>query len=393
MGYVDMAVGTAFFLFFLAMVLLITIQHFVKYPAVITVQEYRDKAIDMFEQFFTKLGIPSNWEDSGVAPAELGLIVKVHVRPILLREVSNISRENEPVIVNLLFDEDCEDLAWNNTVRLYTSDLKEVGYEFVNPKMCPTSQFLNESYIRFNVSMSEYEEKTLFAYYYDDDSIPAPNYTITYSTTGWVPSDGDSWSESITYWDRYGGSTGSPETNSSTKMRGDYSIRVRGTFDNKTLGLNYDPMSNITGVANGWYIDSWIYLDDTSGVSAVNVSIKDASETIVTTIDISNFINGEWYHFERELDSTKWDSWVSFNASDGIDSISFYMINSTSGITRELRVDEVHFELEPLDVAIYPEEFENVVSSKKISALTSLSYEDLKRILGEDYRFRIEIID
>lgn len=392
MGYVDMAIGTAFFLFFLAVVLLITIQHFVRYPTMVTIEEYREKAVNLFSRFFATMGIPYDWEETGIAPSELGLIVSLYVKPVLVKELGVAARQNEPIVVNLIFDEECKNKTWNNTVRVYDSNLTKIEYEFVNPVFC-SEQFLNESYVRFNVNISQNGEKTYFVYYYDDESIPAPNYTMLYSTPSWVPVDGDSWSESTTSWYRYGGSTGSAETNSIIKMKGSSSIQINGTFDNETLGLRYDPASLMTGVSNGWYIDAWIYLDTLSGISAINVSVSDSSDVITTSIDANSLADNEWYHFERELNSTKWESWGTFNASDGIDNISFYMLNSTPDIIRQLKIDELHFELKPLDVKIFPEEVENIVSSRKISALGNLTYEELREIIGEEYRFRIEIVE
>jgi len=67
------------------------------------------------------------------------------------------------------------------------------------------------------------------------------------------------------------------------------------------------------------------------------------------------------------------------------------MINSSAGLTRQLKVDELHFELQPLVVTAFPEKVEEVVSRKKIDALYNISYIELKDITGEDYKFRIVI--
>jgi hypothetical protein len=68
------------------------------------------------------------------------------------------------------------------------------------------------------------------------------------------------------------------------------------------------------------------------------------------------------------------------------------MVNSTADITRQLSVDEAHFELKPLQVKAFSEERETVISGKKISALNNLTYDQLMDATGEDYKFRIEII-
>jgi hypothetical protein len=392
MGYIDMAVGTAFFLFFLAMVLLITIQHFVRYTGVMTITEYRDEAIKLFNMFFGTKGIPSDWEETEIAPSELGLIDVVYVKPILVRETSNLNRQQEPVIVNVVFDHNCENTARNNTVRLYQSNLTVVSYEFVSPLMC-SGDFLNETYIRFNVTVGQNEDRVFFLYYSNEENVPPANYSPVFNTSGWVDSTGDAWTESTTSWSRVGGVSNSPETNGTTKMRGDYSVQIKDyASSNNTIGLLYNPGSPITGVSNGWYIDAWIYLDDVTNVSAISVNVSETNETITTNISTGSLINNKWYHFERKLNNTYWEGWETFNATKGIDNVSFYMINNTPGIVRQIKLDELHFEIEPLYMKVFPTESRDIVSDKKLSALENLTYEDLRYIIGEDYRFRIEIV-
>ncbi len=392
MSYVDLAVSIGFFLFFIALILGLSIRYFVKVPVEISIEEYRDAAINMFERFFSTSGTPADWEDTGNVPSELGLTKSIYKIPIIIEELGTAARTNEPVIANLVFDEECSNITWNNTVRVYDSNLNEYEYELVNPVNC-SGQFLNESYIRFKVNISQGEEKSFLVFYSEDSGVPGANYTMTYSTSSWVSSSGDSWSEATTSWSRYGGSSASPETNSTVKMRGAASVQIKDTFDSKKLGLKYEPGSAITGVSNGWYIDSWIYVDDLSGISSVNVSISESDDTITTSISSSSMSNAIWYHFEKNLSSSEWEDWSTFDASNYIYNITFYMVNSTAGITRQLKVDEVHFELPPLVVKPFPEKIEDVISMKKLNALNNLTYDQLRDVTGEDYKFRIEIVE
>jgi len=392
MSYVDLAVSIGVFLFFMALVIGLSIQYFVKVPVGISIEEYREAAINMFERFFSTSGTPADWEDTDNVPSELGLTKSIYKIPITIEEPGTATRTDEPVIVNLVFDEDCSNISWNNTVRVYDSNLNEHEYELVNPVVC-SSQFLNESYIRFKVNISQSEEKSFLVFYSEDNGIPGANYTVSYSTSSWVPSSGDSCSEATTSWSLYGGSSASPETNSTVKMRGAASVQINDTFDSKKLGLKYEPGSAITSVSNGWYIDSWIYVDDLSSVASVNVSISENGDTIITSISSSSMSSGLWYHFEKNLSSSEWEDWSTFNASNGIDNITFYMVNSTADITRQLKVDEVHFELRPLVVKSFPEEIEGVIAMKKLNALNNLTYDQLRDVTGEDYKFRIEIVE
>ena len=392
MSYVDLAVSIGVFLFFMALVIGLSIQYFVKVPVGISIEEYREAAINMFERFFSTSGTPADWEDTDNVPSELGLTKSIYKIPITIEEPGTATRTDEPAIVNLVFDEDCSNISWNNTVRVYDSNLNEHEYELVNPVVC-SSQFLNESYIRFKVNISQSEEKSFLVFYSEDNGIPGANYTVSYSTSSWVPSSGDSCSEATTSWSLYGGSSASPETNSTVKMRGAASVQINDTFDSKKLGLKYEPGSAITSVSNGWYIDSWIYVDDLSSVASVNVSISENGDTIITSISSSSMSSGLWYHFEKNLSSSEWEDWSTFDASNGIDNITFYMVNSTADITRQLKVDEVHFELRPLVVKSFPEEIEGVIAMKKLNALNNLTYDQLRDVTGEDYKFRIEIVE
>jgi hypothetical protein len=212
---------------------------------------------------------------------------------------------------------------------------------------------------------------------------------VATSTSSWSPSNGDSWSDSDSDWSEYGGTGTSVIKNSTDKWRGTYSIQIKDTFDSSsTAGLTYSPTPAID--ASGYpYIDAWIYVDDISSLS-VNVSMSNGTDTIYTTIgDISG---GQWYHFEKEISSSNFDGWESFNISY-IDHVRFYMVNSTPEITRSILVDEFHFELQPLSVDVYPAQNISVVSGKKVSALNNFTFDELQKVLGEDYKFRVEITE
>ena len=392
MSYVDIAVGIGLFLAFFAVVLVLSVQRFVSVPAASAMEEYRAKAISMFESLFSTGGTPTNWESTPLAPSELGLTTTIYKFPVTIEEPDISDRQNEPVIAKLEFDEECSNKTWNNTIRTYSSTLNETGFEFSNPVIC-SSQYLNESYVRFKVNISKGEKKIFYIYYSEDDGIPGPNYTMTYSTASWVPASGDSWTEAaeLSNWYIYGGAGASPSTNSTFKMRGATSIQIKDTFSSASkLGITYNPASTISGVSNGWYLSAWLYVDDMSNLAAVNASISDGSETITANVT-GDMTDGEWYHLERNLSSSQWAGWSSFNASKGIDSITFFMVNSSAGLTKQLKVDELHFGLRPLEVVAFPEETEKVVSRKKIDALNNLTYDELKEAIGEDYKFRIEI--
>jgi hypothetical protein len=392
MTYIDLAIAIGVFLFFIALVMGLSVQYFVKAPTEADIEEYREIAMRLFEDFFSTTGFPENWEESDELPSELGLSGGLYKVSVVVEELGTDARSNETVIVNIIFDEECTNKVWNDTIRVYDKDLNAVDYELAYPVYC-SGQYLNESYIRFNVNTTQGDKNYFLVFYSEDTEIPGPNVTMEYCTDSWISCSGDAWSESVTGWSRYGGNDASVAADNTEIFHGSYSIQIEDEFDHEKLGLKYEPASPITGVSNNWYIDSWIYINDTTDLSTVNVSLSDGSDTIVSSIDIDSMNSGEWYHIERELTSSEWDSWGTFDASKGIQSIEIYMVNSTSGAIKKMKVDELHFELEPLAVTGFPEETEHILSMKKISALNNLTYEELRDVLGEDYNFRIEIIE
>jgi len=389
MSYVDMAVGTGFFLFFLAIVIMLSIQHFVTSPAAVRIEEYRDVAVRLFNDFFGTEGAPSDWEDTGETPSKLGLISTIYKIPITVEERNGSARANEPVAAALAFDEDCNGRAWNTTIRLYNAELNETPYELVGQVPC-SGNMVNESYIRFNANVSQSEKRIYYLFYTNDSAVAAPSYSMTYSMAGWSPTSGDSWTEDSVSWDNYGGTGGSLGSNSSVRLMGAASVQVTGLFDATKLGLRYNPAGTFSGVSDGYYLDAWLYVDDVTELSSVTALLNDGSGSITYAIPIAEFDSRQWYHFSRNLTSSQWTGWSGFNSA-AIDYVAFFMTNSTPSAKSGLKVDGLHFGPWPLEVTVFPTESELAVSRKKVDAMNNMSYDDLRAVLGEDYRFRVEI--
>jgi hypothetical protein len=213
---------------------------------------------------------------------------------------------------------------------------------------------------------------------------------MSYSVSTWSPTSGDAWTEGTSPLAVYGGSVDNAVASSNVHLIGTYSVEVNGGFDATKLGLQYNPTGTFGGVSDGEYIDAWLYVNDTTGLSSVTVLLNDSSESITYAIPASSLDSGQWYHFSRNLTSSQWTGWNSFNSA-AIDYVSIYMTNSTAEIARDLKVDGLHFGPQPLEVTVFPTESEIAVSRKKVDAVNNMSYDDLRAVLGEDYRFRIEI--
>jgi hypothetical protein len=166
---------------------------------------------------------------------------------------------------------------------------------------------------------------------------------------------------------------------------GSYSISLTDTFSSgSAAGLEYNPASLISA-SNYPYISAWIHVDSLASTS-VNVSVNNGTDTVYASID--DMEAGSWYYFRKDM--TSMDGVPGFNHTS-IDYVRFYMVNSTAAISRTITVDGVHFEMEPLDADVYPAQNVSVVSGKKVSALSNFTFDELKKVLGEDYKFRVEI--
>jgi len=392
MSYVDFAVAISFFLFFFAVVLMFSTNYFSNLSILTKTSEFRSVSENVFTLFFESKGVPEDWDEYSITPVKVGLMEDLYIVPILVRETNGSDRTDEPVTGHVIFDGDCQNKSWNTTVRIYDEDWDELILELSNTTKC-TSQFLNQSDITWEVNISANQAKKYYLYYSPDDNITDPSYTLSYNTSSWKPSDGDAWTETTTDWTRVGGVSQSVTNDTTNKIKGNSSINITDNIGSSSnLGLKYDPSSSMTDITNDWYIDVWLYLDSKADLNNFYVNISDSNGNPIQTDIFSNITSATWYHFDKLLDPNQWTESGTFDASNGIDKIIFYVVNTTSvSTTRTLKVDGLHFKKKPLTVKIFPEEQINAISSSKFDALKSISYSELKKTVGEEYKFRVKI--
>ncbi len=383
MNFVDFSIAVSIFLFFFVVVLIFITNYFGGFAGLTKTSEYKIIAENFYKHFFTGKGKPTDWEeDSSKTPVQIGLSDELYAVQILIEEDASESRTNEPVMIYFDFD---TNNPWNDTLRLYDNDGNEVDQDLTEESFS-ASQFLSNTNLTFLINISADQKKKYFLYYSVDEDVTTPSYSITYDTASWVPSDGDSYTESTGSWSAYAGS-GSAAADSDSKM-GSNSINITGTFDVAGLGLKYDPASDITGASNSWYVYARLYIDNKTDINNIYMLLNDGTETITSDFT-SGMATGQWATFQKEISSSFNVS--SFNASDGIDYVAFYATNSTPGLTRTLKIDALRFQKKPLIVKKFPEETITSLASDKIEALRSVTYENLRKIFGEGYKFRIEI--
>jgi hypothetical protein len=393
MNYVDFTIAASLFLVFFALAIIFSTNYFSNIFSLTKTTEFRFVSEDFFRLFFEGKGVPEDWNKNySIVPVKIGLAEDLYLIRILVRENAGLNRTDEPVSLSVKFDENCQNKSWNNTIRMYDEDWNELNIEISNKTICYDTQYLKQSDISWKVNhISANQTKKYWIYYSPDETIAAKNYLpLVYVTSSWIPNDGDAWTETTTDWSRYGGTNGTVTTDSINRIRGDYSINITGNFDSSSLGLRYNPANNITGVSNGWHLDFWIYIDDISNLKSVIVRLNDNNESIYVNIS-SNLTSGSWFHFEKELRSTEWLNWTSFNASNGIDFIDFYMENNSADLTKTIKVDGLHFKKKPLEVKAFPEEYILSISHSKFDVLKNISYDEVRKTVGGNYKLRVEI--
>lgn len=396
MGYVDMAVGFGIFILFLAFILVQAINYFSGVPLVARIAEFRDKAIDFFDSVF-KSDLTTEWEDFGETPKDLELKLDLYEIIVSVKETGNLTRTNESVTVSLIFDDYCKNKTWNNTIRVYDESENEVTSWLSDAVNCSNTQYLNQSDVIWKVNFTPSEinqTKKFWVYYSDDNTVSAPSYgSPVYDSDSWVPTDGDSWTESTNNWQKPAGVSGTVKLDSTNKKVGSYSINITEGFDSDNITeLRYDDLSNniinSDVISNDWYLRAWLLIDNTAILDYMKIDVKDASENNITEDILSYMSNNEWYPFEKKLSS--WSGAPPFNASKGIDFVRFYARNNTA-TTITLKIDGLRFEKEPLQIKEFPAKKITAISSCKVKALRNYTYEQLKKAIGEDYKFMIEI--
>jgi len=391
MNYIDFAIASSIFIIFFATALMFSANYFSNLSSLTKTSEFRSISENFFRIFFESKGVPENWEDYSNTPVKIGLVEDLYLMSILVKETNGSSRTNEPVTAQIVFDENCENNSWNNSVRMYDDNWNQINLETSNTTFCTNSQYLNQTNITWNVNISANQNKKYYLYYSPDNGITNPIYaTLVYNTSSWMPSDGDSWTETTTDWSRYGGTSGTVTNDSVNKIKGNRSVNITGTFDNSNkLGLQYDSPGNITGISSDWYIDVWVYVDNTAGLSSFYITLY-LDLLSNTNNDILPYLNNStWYHFVKPLVDTSWSG--DYNISNGIDYVSFVIYNNTQGLTKTIKVDGLHFKKKPLEVKTFPEEKITAVSGTKFDALKNVSYDDVRKTVGENYKFSLGV--
>jgi len=442
MNYIDFAIAVMIFLVFFTVVLVLSTNYFTNISGLTKISEFRSMAEGFFNLFFGGKGIPEDWEQTSLSPVQIGLLEDLYRIPLIVRETSGYDRINEIVNVNLIFDENCENKAWNNTVRVFDENANEIYSKIYNQTFC-SNQFLKQARIVWETNLTANQNKKFYVYYSSDDSIHALNYTNTFSTVGYWKFDENS--GNITYdsslYDNNGKLYNGTSWNSdepiwSTDCK--YGSCLEFDGDNDYVEI---PDSDSLILTDAITIEAWVKSANSSGyngmwqiVSKYHAYILGRNPNVGEKNICFIIYNGtNWYDFSNCYTPTNIDIWHNFVGTYDsstreqklyVDGVLRSTRNVTGAINPELgpihiahrenspvgsdhfngTIDEVRIwnralsdeEINasyisgPIPIKLFPEEKLDTISSSKIEAMKGLDYEELIKTLG-DYRFRIEI--
>ena len=180
---IDLPIALSIFLVFFVTTIVFAVNYVSKIPSLNKIDEFRSKAQDLYTMMFESEGIPEDWEKTGTIPAFPGVMTSVRKIPILINETNSSDRIDETISINITFDEDCENKAWNNTVRIHGNDLNDVAFNLTEQDFC-SSQFLKSANFTFIFNISANQTKKFEIYFSDEQNITASNNTIAPTSLG-----------------------------------------------------------------------------------------------------------------------------------------------------------------------------------------------------------------
>ena len=160
---IEFSISAVLFLALLLAMIIYTSIYITQHYKQITMQKLKKEAQDFSQNIlFSKT-------------SKFSFIDTTFKRKILIEETTNNSFSGY-IIVHVIFDEECEGKAVNNTVRVFDENFNDVNFSFINPIYC-YSNFLNQSDIAFYVSLNPLEKKYYFVIYSPDEKIrPKDSY-------------------------------------------------------------------------------------------------------------------------------------------------------------------------------------------------------------------------
>ncbi|MEM4461104.1 MAG: LamG domain-containing protein [Nanopusillaceae archaeon] len=407
--------------------------------------EVRRFAIEFTKEIIS-YGEPENWDKERIIPYKLGLLSSYHSIPLLISETSGNNRINEPVYVYLVFDEKCLNLVWNETIRIYDENFKEVPYKFIRQEFC-SSGYLRSAIIFFEVNISKNSSKIYQVLFSNISSIKFKDYGNFSSLVLWLTFDEGSGTIAYDY---------SGNNNHGTIYNGTQVCAGNSTYNTTCpqwvdgvfgKALSFDGIDDYLEVYNssklnpnddGFTISFWINLSSYASPGAIITKRMGDFNGYFIFVGDDNNLYFDW----GGSDSNRWNtnytpqlnSWLlitllqnssgrflyvngvitsytpnkgnsSLAVSDSLlrifsDTVDLRYFNG--GMIDELRIysralseEEIfsYYVSTPLSLRVFPSKTLDLLSFEKMDLLRNFSYSIIKDIIQRGYNFRVEIYE
>jgi len=437
---VDLIVATGMFIIFISTLFVNLFALQKQLPSWQDVVDLRKRAIETTEEFLS-MGSPENWEKENILPSKIGLASSAYLIPILISDNSGYNRVNEPIAQEIVFDENCNNIAWNGSVRIYDENFNEIPFRFVNQTFC-TSGLLQKAILFFEINVSANSTRKLQIFFHNSSQVKPKDYGNFSSLVLWLTFDEGS--GNIAYDYSGNGNNGILLDVNTTNADGNTPPSwVDGKFGK---AISFDGTDDYVVIGNSSLFNSqsftallWLnYSGDEGNETAIQKGTSADGEWGILKFASTNgnqilayIYNSTNDYFELQSgivpETNKWYYVaLSFNGSeaklymDGVLNVpnstgsgrKITIHNLTIGGTSDLvnfwngTIDEVriydkalsdeeilsHYQ-QPLLVKIFPKREVSLISFEKMEALRNISYDLLKDVLQKGYEFRIEIYE
>jgi hypothetical protein len=387
---IDFVVGIAIFIFMIGFALLYITYYFSSLQ--VSTAEFRDKAIEIFNNIF------SSYEEE-YSEHEIGVLKPIKRIPIIISETTGYNLKNEPIPINITFDNLCKKEAWNSTIRVYDENFTEIPNKISYSNLC-FDQYLNFSLITIFANLSANSNKKLYIYFSNDSDVIPKSYLSNLSL--YYKFDE---SENISI--DYSGNekNGILKNGTANCYNEDCPTWTTGKFFG---ALYFDGINDYVDCGdvgeNIKTIEFWIKTNNINQKilqlnSSAGVLLQEGN---VTTYDISSptiYVNGI---ISPTINQNEWN-YVVIITNNGIKA-DLCKIGSFGNEYFNGSIDEIRFwkdvkdenyilsrNISLPDIKIYPEEEIKIISFSKMLQMKNLSHEFVKGLIEEGYKFRIEI--
>ena len=443
MNYIDFAIASSIFIIFFGVALMFSTNYFSNLSSLTKTSEFRSVSENFFKIFFESKGTPENWDDYSNTPVKIGLAEDLYKIPILLKETSGYNRTYELISRHIVFDENCENKTWNNTVRVFDEDYKEYVYKLSDETFC-SNQYLKEANITWEVNVSANQNKKFFIYYSSENNVNFPTFTTNLTVVGvWHLDEG---SGSIAYDETGNNNDGtlyngtqvsSQEPTWASSCKSENCLVFDGSNDYVDYGNNQslNPTNEIT-------VETWVkwanFYSDTAGHAMISksnygtngymlyqstgspynrVSYFIFTDSLHSNVSQSTLSTDTWYHIVMTYDDSNIKLYINGSLDSSIPAtgsiywggtVKNFLIGSTynsseskfNGTIDEVKIynralssEEVNasYSVSPLVKKTFPEEKITAVSGTKLDVLKNISYDEVRKTVGENYKFRLEV--